>query len=210
MQDTPINQIIIVTTSLIVVVVGAFTIGMRKVIAASFDKWADRILTKKYKLGLHRVSEFMAAFDNIASLGFVERIMMLEGRNCGGIPEPGKPYMVECIRGKSIDGKANPKELYNFGIPIDSAYFAMLKRIIEEKKVVYKTSEMTESLLKDCYVSEGVFAAVIAFVGIVEGAMIFVSIANYTREFTHAELMKLDLMLMRLRSKIKGQDISND
>lgn len=197
------KEVIIAVSAGLIALIGTIVVGFRSVVMAYFDRWVDKIKRQRYTHGLNMLAEFLYAFDELCSLKSVERYMLLEGKDSGGLPEPGKPYTVRCLRGQSkVAEKPNPFSLYSFDISVDSHYCEMLKRIVQDGQITLNSKEMPDGLLKGYYEAEGVSQAVICYVGIVEARLIFVSLAKYQGGFSKADNIAIGLGLSKLRSKL--------
>ncbi len=197
------KEVIIAVSAGLIALIGAIVVGFRSVVMAYFDRWVEKIKRQRYTHGLNRLAEFLYAFDELCALKSVERYMLLEGKDSGGLPEPGKPYTVRCLRGQSkVPEKPNPFILYSFDILVDSHYCELLKRIVQDGQITLNSKEMPDGLLKGYYEAEGVSQAVICYVGIVEARLIFVSLAKYQGEFSKADNIAIGLGLSKLRSKL--------
>ena len=198
-----INNIVIAVSAGLIALIGAVLVGFRGVVMAYFDSWMDRIKRQRYAHGFDTIADFYQTFESIASLKSIERHMLLEGKDSGGLPTPGKPYTVRALLGKTkVEGKEDPPALYGFDILVDLHYCEMLKRIIQDGHILISTATMPECFLKNCYTSEGVTQSLICYVGIVENNLVFTSFSKYSGEFTRSDIIAIGLGVAKLRSKL--------
>lgn len=208
MGDNTLSQVV---NAVLIAGVGlllALLIGLRKVIVSYLDRWVKRLDERsEYSLRLHILAEFLFCFEAIGQLEFVERFMLIEGKDSGGMPEPGKPYTIRCVRGQArVKGKQSPYDLYSSPISVDGHYCEMLHQMVGNENLVLKADEMPKTaLLTHWYKAEGVHTAYLAYLGVADATLLFVSYAKYTGDFTEEELTALGLGVNRLRGKFRAK-----
>lgn len=175
--------------------------GGKKVVDAYFERAAKRVMDTKYVSGLEGIAAFHRVLEEFKKLDFVDRMLIFRGSNCGGTPDPKRPYNVRCFFGWSKDPTKRPEDNYNFDMVVDSHYMDMLLDVVKKTKSSQITTAMPEhSRLRNYYINEGVFAAEVFFLSLDQNEMLYLSIASYKREFTKAELISIDLIVDRARA----------
>lgn len=171
--------------------------------------WGNRLIRriemteKKYVSGFDQVASFDAIFLRLRDLKFVDRVMLLRGDNCGGIPSAGKPYKVRSTFGSSSILGLHPEDMYKTPFAVDPPYIAMLCEMLTAGMVVMTRETMPKgSVLRDFYDEEGVFQSLVFYLQIdkEDSSLRFFSVANYTRAFTSSETSQIRLLANRIRA----------
>ncbi len=198
---------------LLVTLITALSNGLKGVL----EEWFRRIkrwssggsYRKSYALGLKAVAEFYGFIEHVSKLEFVDRALVFVGNNCGGLPMPTKKYTVRCFYGWCKDPNSKAMEFYNFPLHVDSYQATMLQEVVEDGFVLLTTSKMPEDCqLKKYYSYESVVQSFVGFIKIneLDNELIYMSIANYTREFTPTEIGQLQLLVERVRALVGTGD----
>lgn len=200
-----INVILAAVATFIATILLAITPQIRGVLNAylmRFQKKFERSsMGIAYRNGIERLAEFHAVLEQIRELDYVDRVLVLVGKNGGGTPQPGKSYTVEALHGWSSKPDHHPEKAYNYQMRVDSYYMDMIVKMIKEGYVVNKTSEMPpKALLTSLYKEEGVFESMAFSVQLTDNELIFLSVANYKQSFTELQVAKLTMYLARMRS----------
>jgi hypothetical protein len=182
-----------------------FFTGAKGILEAWMEKMRRRVKRVKYADGIQRVAKFHALLENLKQMPFVDRVLVFVGRNCGGLPDPSKPYTVSCFYGWSQIAGKHPELAYNFPLRVDAQYMAMLSEVISKGKSTQTVSGMPDSQLKTYYQQEGVVQAVIHFLRLSDNDFLFLSTGSYQGEFTPGQMVQIELMVERVRS-VMDQD----
>lgn len=179
-------------------IITALAIGLKGVIAEIMETWRSRIAKRRYSLGFKAISDFHDILEKLKPMPNVDRVLVFSGKNCGGMPEAGKPYTVNCFYGWPQDATSR----YSFSIQIDKTYCDMLEKVVQKGKSIQNTSTMPEdSILREYYETEGVFQTVLFYLNInrSNNELVFASVGSYHRDYTNNEMAQLDLVFMQLR-----------
>lgn len=177
------------------------TTGIQKLIKTYFDNAAKRMVRTRFAHGVKRVAEFHRILEEFRVAPFVDRVLLFRGSNCGGIPDPKRPYNVRCFYGWSKDPLKHPEDTYNFNVAVDSHYMTKLLNILQNGVSVQITTAIPDTArLKSYYTSEGVVASVGYFLSMDDNEMIYISVASYKAEFTQPQLMQLSMIIDRARA----------
>jgi hypothetical protein len=185
-----------------VAVVVAVATGFKDVVVAFFRRWAKSIEKGKrdYTAGVKRITDFHECLERIGRLDFVDRVLIFTGTNCGGVPDPKKPYIVRCFYGWSADPSKHPEQNYNFNLKVDAHYMHLICEIISKGMAEVHTETMpTDSQLRSYYSTEGVHSSRLYSLYLDEISLIYASVASYKREFTAAESARVNQEIDRIR-----------
>jgi hypothetical protein len=197
------ETIIVGLLSAVTAVAIAVLAGTKKVIDEYASMLIARIRKRRYSRGLFGLAEFMFAFESLCDLACIERYMLMEGKDSGGLPEAGKPYTARCLYGGTkIKERQDPSKIYGFDLEIDGAYVSMLNVIVNQGYVRLVCQTMEPCLLKRYYTAEGVAEVVVGLVGIVDNRLLYVSLGKYTGSFADTEITAIGLGLQRLRAQL--------
>lgn len=177
--------------------------GLKGAINAYFTKWTRSIEREKrtYAQGVQKIADFHKFLEHIGKFAFVDRLLVFTGTNCGGVPDPKKPYIIKCFYGWASDPKKNPEKLYDFNLKVDYHYTKLILDLIQNGVHSVETAKMPdESQLKTYYSTEGVHSSLFYRLHISSTELIYVSIANYTKGFDELEKRSIDLTIDRIRS----------
>lgn len=184
-------------------VVAVVAVGMKGVIAAWFDRRTLRIRRAAYADGFQREIKYRRLMAQLKDTPAVQRVLVFAGRNGGGIPKPGEPYVVTAEDGWSeVPGK-HPLETYANDLLVDDDYIHMLETMVREGKVVNVTDEMPRtSALRSYYVDEGVKCSALYFIDIKESdnRLRYLSVASYAGPFTDTDVVQIERCVHQLRA----------
>lgn len=201
-------------------IVGAVVAGLALVIPVFFKGVRDWIESKFNALvmglspdqeieALKRIKTFHTIFERVRDLAYVDRVLLFTGGNCGGIPDAGKPYIVNCFYGWSTVVNHHPEDIYNFDLRVDSEYIGMVLKMIEHGKVVMTYDKMPDCLLKSYYADEKgkkVIQSRIYLLRRTKKQILYCSIASYQNEFNILQVREIDMLVDRVLAIIpKGQ-----
>ena len=179
-----------------------FFTGLRGVIEVWFKGIKKQVSRQDYAESLKPLFEFYRCFESIRSISHVGRIILWSGKNCGGLPCPGKPYTVKAVDGWSVQGEDAWKK-YDFDLSIDQHYVGMLQEILTNNVSIQHADKMpSDSKLKRLYEDEGVKSSRIYYLGIIgDVELLYISIASYSPdEFSISDITKIDFAVDKLRS----------
>ena len=189
----------------------AVSTGLKKVVDAYFERAAKQMMQKRYINGMHAVAQFHKIIEEFRKLDHVDRVLLFRGSNCGGTPDPKRPYNVRCFFGWSKDPSKHPEESYNFDLVVDAHYMSKLMDVATRGKSVQITEQIPDTArLKSYYVAEGVVASHIYFLSLDNNEMMYVSIASYKADFTKAQVMAIDLIVDRARACLISTNGTNE
>lgn len=201
------SQLTIAIVGAVVAIVGVLTTVFRKVLDALGDKIVRRIQMsdRRYRNGLEEVAKFHAIFERMREMEFIDRLLVFEGKNCGGIPRAGKPFTIHSMFGWSNAPSRHPEQVYDADFRVDSHYIEMLRNLIEKRSLEIKTEDLPKgSQLRSFYTVEGVVASNIYFLRINddEGSLVYASVASYRAPFNEDQSNRINLMIERIRGLI--------
>ena len=204
-MNDPIWNVSALTTAIIVgaAAVVAASFGGFKSIVQTWFEIAEMRLRKRYAAGIKSIAVMYKVIESAKRMPHVHRILMLAGKNCGGIPHPAKPYVISCYFGWSQKPDTDPAAYYNFDIKADMHYVSMLQQMIKEGVTTQVTASMPDqSMLKSYYSAEGVVDSRIyyLFIDANTNELHFCSVASYEKAFTPSEVHSINLIVDRLRS----------
>lgn len=200
-----VNTIVAAVVAFVVAILIAITPAVKRLFLAYIKRFEDKITRSSnkiaYRNGIERLAEFHTVLEDIRDLEYVQRVLVLVGKNCGGTPQPGKAYTVEALHGWSQRENDHPEKLYNYAMRVDAYYIEMILKLIQDGWAVNKTATMPpKALLTGLYLQEGVIESLAFCVNLTDNELIFLSVANYERSFTEGETAKIMMYLTRLRS----------
>jgi hypothetical protein len=206
----PWDGILLACAAGLATLVAVLFTGMKRIILKWFIRWERQIDKANVANGLAKLARFHQCVETLRNLEFVDRVLMFQGQNCGGLPTPTKPYTIRCFHGWATDPKSNPDRLYDFNIRLDSHYINLLIDLLKNGTHIETTATMpADSMLKPYYMTEGVVQSYLAVLEVTHTHVIYISIASYTRAFTEAELTKLRLITNRLEAISKDEALEH-
>ena len=179
--------------------------GVRQLLLAWFDRRAKAMARVKFTGGVQQVAEFHRVLELFRDLKFVDRMLVFRGSNCGGIPDPKRPYTVRCFYGWSKDPAKHPEDSYDFDLRVDRHYMEMVADVITNGKSFQAVERMpVDARLRGYYEAEGVKFSALYFLSLddSDNALMYISVASYTVEFTPVQLAQLDFVIDRARAAL--------
>lgn len=159
---------------------------------------------QSFRNGLESLAKFHAVLEAIRNLEFVDRVLVFEGRNGGGIPKAGCVFTARSVFGWS-NKDTHPERIYDDAFNVDSHYITMLREVIDKGSLTVLSANLPKgSQLRAFYSREGVVCSQIYFLQLDEtnNSMSYVSIASYTAEFNEDQLSEIGLLISRIRGLI--------
>jgi hypothetical protein len=188
----------------ILVLIAATATGLKEYIQVRFKKWVKNAEREKqtYANGIKKHAHFLQYVEHINQYSFVDRVLVFSGTNCGGIPDPKKPYTLTCFRSWFANEDKKIQELYDFPLKkLDHHYMRLILEILDKPVVNVTATELPEnSQLRNFYQLEGVVAARMYQLYISDIELIYISIASYKKPFEEIETHKIDMYVERIRS----------
>jgi hypothetical protein len=183
-------------------VIAVAATGTKDVVAAWFRRWTRAVEAggDVHLAGVRKNVEFRKCCEGIQKLEFVDRVLIFQGTNCGGIPAPPRAYVVECLDGWATAPGDAPREKYGFPIKVDTAYMQMVAEIIDKGEVEVRTETMPDCQLRGYYESDGVNTARLYRLSVDATRLYYVSVASLTRPFTPKEVRDIRHQIEHLRS----------
>lgn len=157
---------------------------------------------QEYARQIAMVGRFMTAVEASRAVAAIDRVMVMRGHNCGGPPQPGKPYYVRALYGWARPPHPDPLARYDFELGIDLPYATVLTDMLRDGISVQTTAKMPPSRLRSFYSHEGVVQSRIYLLALLDNELVYVSFANYSREFTEPECSEIDLCAEQLRAAL--------
>lgn len=182
--------------------IAASLTGLRGVVTAWFKRVERRVGRDSFMEAIEWVSVIRRTYLEFHRLPFVDRVLLLiavdfnagEGRVC----------YVRAFDGWGSNGKADPFDLYSHLIKADAAYMAMLGEIVRDGCSVQTVKSMPPgAMLRRYYEAEGVVQSVLYLLrDFGDGRVVYLSVANYQREFSPTELTQVGIQADQVRSKL--------
>lgn len=111
----------------------------------------------------------------------IDRAVMLEGHNCGGFPDPKRPYYVDIVYPVISDDPNNNflsvkaiKDKYS-SLQVDSHHIDLLSELIRVKDKILVTAEMEDCLLKEIFISEKISWSLFSYLCLHGQSIIFIT-----------------------------------
>lgn len=185
-------------------IITALAAGLKDVIIAWMQRWSMSV-RQGMVIRLAAIGEYIESIEDIKRIGNVDRVLVFSGHNGGGLPTPGKPFVIKAQTGWSRKPGADPMRRYNFDIPVDSHYSRMLETLVKDGKVQLDTHDIpNDARLKTYQTSEGVTHSIMYFLRVIDNEVIYMSVASYDRPFSKDEEVELDLAVERVRSIMRN------
>lgn len=148
--------------------------------------------------------EFYRNLESIRDLKSIQRVLLMVGSNCGGVPTPSKAYKVIARLGWAEPPHPNPLSFYDFELIVDSHYCVLLANMIRDGFVLIETATMPESMLKTYYIAEKVVQSYVFFLNIDpdNNEMMFFSVASYVGPITVEDALLLRMLVDRMRASL--------
>ena len=198
-----------------VTLTGLFRASIAAVVAELTDAVVTRIKRRGsgegFDDGFRLGQKFARGFHQLTKSKYVARVLIFDGKNCGGLPRAGKPYRV-CLRLSWYDpepadpghaARPDPEDLYDEAFTVDDHYVGLLVELRAAKRIEVVTADLplTDCLIGSLYRREGVVYAQWFFLELdgKRGAMAYASVASYVRKFTPDEQDDLFLKMERIR-----------
>lgn len=192
--------------ALIVLVLGSIGVGAKSYIAAWFEERKKRIGQKQNYDGMAEFAGIYNIADILAEEDFVDRIILFNGSNGGGVPAAGSSYYVTAIAGYSSIPGVHPERPYSGKLPVDGHYINLLLQLCKTGTVLCTTAEMPDrAYLRAYYEKEGVKQSIMLFLKLDNTKLVYFSVANYKREFTPAELSKIEMAALQARIVMRSE-----
>lgn len=172
-----------------------------------FGKLIVRKLQRKsrdFSNGLESLAKFYSVFEQIRELQYVDRVLLFEGRNGGGVPKAGSVFTIRCIFGWA-NGDKHPEEKYDALFKVDSHYVSMLRDIIDKGVVTICTADLPKgSMLHSFYHEEGVVYSQIFFIQLddASNSLTYASVASYSKPFDDIQANHISLLIQRIRGLV--------
>lgn len=130
----------------------------------------------------------------------VQRFIVFKAHNSGGVIKPSCELFVSALYEDYTDPFDSVKAVYQH-LPLDSSYVKMLVDVIQNKKVAFTTSEMSEGLLKQIYTEEGVVRSFVYFLGNDRKNIYFCSAATSEEHITNKIIVDLGVNIIKQNIK---------
>lgn len=183
--------------------VGLFTVfgsRLQRLMERVFDRWENPPPPRiQQATGFRDILKSHDIMQAIEDLPFVNRVLMMEGANGGGLPRAGKAYNARCI-GVVPQNMQQIRRLYEGPLLVDKPYLQMLITLVEKGIAIATRGELpAQSILGVLYAEEGVFEAALFWLASDEKTTSFLSVANYERKFTEGEIARINSYVVQLR-----------
>lgn len=187
----------------VVAVVGAIALVLKNIIVEWGNKAVAAIRRGSLASGIRRLRLFHEAVDRVQHLPFVDRVLVFRGRDSGGLPDPKRPFYIECLTGRTNEG-VEQAERYTFELKIDTHFCRLLEEMVGEESVAMTTANLPDGQLKALHMADGIAHTVKYFLTVDRNELLFLAVANFSREFTPAERADVDLAVARVRAAIRS------
>lgn len=169
----------------------------------------ERRRRNKYADGFTGMVTYQRIHAQLKAIPAVQRLLVFEGRNGGGIPTPGEKYTVTAVDGWSmIEGK-QPMNTYTPAFMVDDYYVNMLAEMVRKGKVVNATADMPEgAVLRAYYTIEGVAYSIVYFIRIdpKSNRLDFISVGSYSGPFSALDIAQIERCVYQMRTLANQQD----
>lgn len=186
---------------------GLLNILLKALIPAIFDYFKRRSIKKaetKYVDRLKLMVQFRNVMGQIANLTFVDRVLLLNGKNGGGLPTAGHKYTVMAVDGwTTLPHHTDVLKLYGHDIQVDNHYATMLVNMIDAGVYTNVTSEMPiRSLLRGMYEVEGVSSSLVFFLRVdsINNQLEYISLGRYSGTFNDIQIAAIRPMVAWLKA----------
>ena len=157
----------------------------------------------KFIAAIEDLSDTLECMLNILRDTSADRVLLLSGHNCGGIPRNTSPFYVSvmhyCYREVNKSRRANDYKK----LCVDAAYVEMLITTYIRGHYHFDPDKEPEGQLKYYYGLEGVTDSHIFSLGVQENKMFFVSVAKCGGKFNEQEHTLIKLKSQKLANLIK-------
>jgi len=184
--------------------------GFRELVATWFRRMLLRMRETSYFGRISCMARFLFLFEQIRKLPEVQRCVIFQGHNCGGMPTIGKDYMIRALEGWSIKSdKPNPEEAFYYHIKVDAHYTLILQEVMAKGAVDKLTADMPEdSKLRYHYEHEELKFSRIYMLGLVDCELLFLSVGSYEQEcFDRKTVVELQLIVDEMRELVVANGV---
>ena len=206
--------LVVALVVLAVALVGFSRDPLGRLITAVGDALVSRLRNRSagcdYNAGFRAGQKFYRLFRRLTGCKYVGRILIFEGKNCGGLPTRGRPYRVSCKLGwyerepGDTAERPDPELLYETQFEVDSHYVDLLIDLRARRVIELVTADLPheDCLIGALYRREGVVYAqwFLLEIDTAADAMAYASVASYRRPFSADEKDDLRLAMERIRS----------
>ncbi|MFO0863552.1 MAG: hypothetical protein U0744_02640 [Gemmataceae bacterium] len=185
----------------------AFFAGTTSAVKAWFKRRTTR---KTYGEQMGRYGAFTEELEALKSIKPVDQVVVLRGHNCGGLPNPGKPYTVHAIQGwqrcEAGGPCLDPTKRFQRGLQVDAHYARMLEDVVKQGVSIQVFEKMpAEARLRGYFELDGVRTAHLYFLGLHDDELIFVSVASKT-DFDTRQILEINDRVTGMRSIIGSEE----
>ena len=110
---------------------------------------------EKLTTNLQDLSKIYRIIEKMLDQSSANRVFIFKASNGGGVPKPGSEMFIKLLYAATVKEDPGIYEKYN-SIKVDGQFVEMLIDIQKNGQTLKKTEDMTNSLLKRIYLSEGV------------------------------------------------------
>ena len=186
-----------------IVVVGGIALALKNFIAEVGNRAVAALKKRSVADGIRRLRLFHEAVDRVQRLPFVDRVLVFRGRDSGGLPDPKRPFYIECLTGRTNEG-VEQADRYTFELKIDTPFCRVLEEMVEKGAVGLTVADLPDGQLKGLYTHDGVVQSVKYFLTVDRNELLYLAVANFSRPFTPDERVELDLAVERVRAVIRS------
>ncbi len=152
---------------------------------------------RKVKDGLidagNAAHEVYAALLKLMNMLAVDRVMLIEAHNGGGIPRPGSPLKIS-VRYEVNNASLPPIRDGVQDHPVDRAYIQMILELTGAHFMWLRSEDMPAGWLRDLYTAQNVQTAALCVVGYSESGMYYLALQAIGRP-TDTERFKANMDL---------------
>lgn len=133
----------------------------------------------------------------------IERLIIFEGHNCGGIPTPGRPFYVTAVHWLTEGRNRTAPERFR-DLPIDAYYMNMLVRVMQDGDLRFTTESEPPCQLREIYRADGIKDSLILYLGNYGRSIFYMSAASFTGELSDRQLTEARLQANRIGKLIEA------
>ena len=141
-----------------------------------------QVIDSLEKLLASRAACFAVMNDVIFQSEICDRVIIFAGHNHGGLPSAFKPYFVSSVFGVARLAEQQREIATYKNLEVDIEYTRTLERVIKEKMIHFKVSDMAPSLLKDIYTAASISESCLIYLGINDNELIYASFARVAND----------------------------
>lgn len=186
--------LIIGIVPLVIATIATLLTVFGKVLGEWGERFARRMQSSEKSLiaGLVASTNSLALMELIRDQDFVDSVLLLRGKDSGGLPQPGRLYTIESMTYPTMGERH----------PADSGWCAVLQQLVLKKNIKIEIDKLDDKAkLREFYTALAVRYVLLYYVGINsgDGDLYYVSVARQVDAFTPDQQSQIDLIAVKLR-----------